>query len=219
MDPPTATDEHRRPGGRILRQTVERSTGTAFVLAGTTMLASFVVPIGLSAVTDLAWLAGLALVGLAVVGVAVGVHGMYLRLDVPSPAARIGTAAASIAGVVAAGWLVAIAVVVAGAGLAGTAVPRPMGLFRWTALAMASGFALGYVLVGAAHARGAGPHRRAGQLMAVGGVALLLPVVVALVGPAFAVRTPGWLLFPVLGFVALDTLVVGRLGRTSRSPN
>lgn len=175
------------------------------------ILASFVVPLGVSTVTNPAWPSGVALIGLAVLVAFIGVFGLVLRLDEVPWVAWSGVAASGIAGVVAIGWLAALGVLLSGPGVTWGMASEQMGLFRWSALVMASGFALGYLAVGTAHWREAGPHRRSGRLLVIGGVAFLVPVAVELLRPISGVHVPGWLLFAVLGFVALDTLFVGRL--------
>lgn len=207
---PTPTDEPRRPGTRLLREAIADATGSAFLIAGLILLASLVVPIGLSAVTDLAWTAGLGLVALAVLAAAAGVTGLSLRLDRRAPLARTGALAAAAAATVAVGLLVAVGLVVAGVSVRAIAGSDPMGTFRWVALAMAGGTALGFLLVGVASRRQPTAPRRVGPLLALGGVGLLIPGLVELAGPLVGTTTPAWLLFAVIGLVVTVSLAVGR---------
>lgn len=202
---------------RLLGETVERSAGTAFLLSGTLIIASVVVPVVLKTVTDLAWTSGLALIGLAIVAVSVGVFGTSRRLGTGSPIVAFGIVAAGIAGLAAAGLVIAVSLVATGVGLGVLSVPRFMGLFRLTALVMAAGVGLGYLFVGAGAWRDDAVGRRLAQLMVAGGTALLIPVVIALLGPIVAFQLSGWLLFGVLGLVALDTLAIGWLLQESQA--
>lgn len=194
---------------------LERRSGSAFVLAGVLILASLVVPIGFEALTDRSWATGLVLVGLAVVTVTVGLFGLYPRVNDRAPwLALAGAGAAAVAGV-AALVLIALAAIALVAGIARLPVPEPMGAFAALGLSMAGGLSLGLLLFGGASWRTAIPSRAVGGLLIAGGAALLAPVAVELLGPAFGVATPAWLLFGAIGAVALDTLAVGYGLRTS----
>lgn len=58
-------------------ESLEQHSASAFASAGTALLVSSFVPIGLRDVTEWSWLAGIVLVGLGVVWVALGLLGLY----------------------------------------------------------------------------------------------------------------------------------------------
>lgn len=191
-------------------KSLENRTGSAFTLAGASLLASLFVPIGLLTLTEWSWLAGIALVGLAVVATAVGLLGLYPRGSTRSPGlARLGVLSAIVAG--AAGLTVlGSSVVTAGAVvLPGAEFSVGTRAFAILALTMAGGYALGFLSFGVVDLRSDDPLGRTGQLLAIGGLLLSVPVVGGLAQLGFGVRLPAWVLFPVLGLVAIDTVAVG----------
>lgn len=191
-------------------ESLENERRRAFVLAGALVLASLVTPVGLSAVTDLAWLAGLGLVGLGVASVAVGLLGLYPAVDDRSP--RLAVAGAVCAGVAgaAATALVGLTVAALASVVAFGVEPAvPMALFVAVALLMAVGYALGFLLFGMAGRSAAALPGTSVRLLLVGGGALLVPAVGELARVGFGVGPPPWTVFPVLAVAGLATLGVG----------
>jgi hypothetical protein len=174
------------------------------------LVASFFVPVGLSTVTGWAWATGIVLAGLAVVAVAVGLLGLYPQVNERAPrVAFAGALFAVITGITALSLIVTLGVaLVAEIGL-GMNVPRPTAVFIVVALVMANGFALGFLLFGVGTRRTDTVPRNVSHLLVVGGVLLLAPVLVETLGFVYPVTTPPWVLFPILGLVALDSLIVG----------
>lgn len=198
-------------------ESIENRTAGAFTLAGTLLLASLLVPAGLSALVGWGWLAGIVLVGLAVVSVAVGLLGLYPGGVERAPTlARAGALWALVAG--AAGL-----VVLAMSGLTAAALVLPgvefsLGVRTFAALSLATAgaYALGFLSFGLVGLRSDERPGRTGRLLAGGGLLLLGPVVGELSRLVLGIGPPPWILFPVLGLVAVDTLAVGiRLRRTS----
>ena len=167
-------------------------------------------PIGLEAVTDWAWASGIILAGGAVMAVAVGLLGFYPQVTERTPrVALIGALFAGIAGTAALGLITSLGItLVAELGL-GMSLPRPTGVFVVVALVMAGGFTLGFLLFGVGTRKMDTVPCIVSHLLVLGGVLLLAPVLVELLGLIYPVTTPPWALFPVLGVVALDTLVIG----------
>lgn len=189
---------------------LENRTSSAFTLAGLSLAASVVVPVALAAVTDWHWVSGLGLVGLGAVAVATGLLGLYPRVGARAPRlAGAGAVCAVVAGVAGVALVsMALVALVAGAAL-GAPLPKPTGLFAVVALSMAGGFALGFVLFGAASWRTGTPSHTAGRLLVAGGAVLLVPVAGELLRAGTGAGPPPWILFPALGLVTLDTLAVG----------
>ena len=206
----TGVDDSRPTGGVVPWRSLEKQRASAFMLAGSLMVASFIVPVGLSSVTDWAWASGILLVGLAVVAVAVGLFGLYPQINErASRVAFTGAIFAGIAGIAALSLIAVLGIVlVAEIGLS-MSISKPMDFFVMVALSMAGGFSLGFLLFGVAARRSDGLSRSVGQLLVVGGLLLLAPVIVEILGLVYSVTTPPWVLFPILGVVALDTLTVG----------
>lgn len=194
----------------VLWKLIEAHTASAFTLGGASLLASLFVPVGLLALTEWSWLAGIVLAGLAVVATAVGLLGLYPRADGRSPKlAMAGAVSAAVAGT-------AGSILLALSGLTVTAITLPdfefsvgMRPFAIIALAMAGGYALGFLSFGIAGRRGDDLSGRTSQLLAGGGALLLVPVVGGLLQLGFGIGQPPWLLFPILGLVAIDTVAVG----------
>lgn len=190
-------------------QTFETHRGSAFLLAGSSLIASVVVPVGISVLTDWAWASGLLLVGFAVMALAIGLLGLYPQTSEPAPGAASGGAIfAGIAGTAALSLFATTGVVLVGELGLGTSLPRPTGVFVAVALAMAGGSSLGLLSFGFA-VRRTTTSRTVGHLLAGGGLLLLLPVAVESLGLVSDVTTPPWVLFPVIGLVAIDMLVIG----------
>lgn len=191
-------------------ESLERRSGSAFMLTGALILASLIVPIGLEALTDWSWASGLVLIGLAVLTVSVGLLGLYPQVNDRTPRlALAGAGAATVAGVAALGLVALVGIAVGGEFVTVLTVSEPMSAFTLLGLSMASGFSLGLLLFGIATWQTEVPSRTVGGLLMAGGLSLLFPVVVEFLGPTFGVNTPPWLLFPVIGGVALDTMVIG----------
>lgn len=202
-------------------ESLERRRASAFVLAGVLILASLIVPIGLEALTDWSWAWGIVLIGLAVVTVSVGLLGLYPQVKDRTPRlALAGAGAATLAGAAALGLIALVGIAVGSEFAVGLTVSEPTSVFALLGLSTAGGFSLGLLLFGVATWQTAAPSRTVGGLLIAGGVALLAPVVVELLGPAFGVNTPPWLLFPVIGGVALDTAAIGcSLGTRATAPD
>lgn len=185
---------------------VERRSGSAFLLAGVLILTSLVVPVGFNALTEQSWIAGLALVGLAVMTVAVGLFGLYPKVNNDTPkVALAGVGAATIAGVAALGLIVLIGFKL----VDGFVFADPTRIFALLGLSMAGGFALGLLLFGVAIQQTEAHSRSVGKLLLIGGVALLAPVIIEFIGQIYGVSTPPWVLFPIMVGVALDTVMIG----------
>lgn len=167
-------------------------------------------PIGLAAVTDWAWVSGIVLAGGAVMAVAVGLLGFYPPVTERTPrVALTGAFFAGLVGTAALGLITSLGITLfAELGL-GMILPRPTGVFVVGALVMASGFALGFLLFGVGTRRTDTVPLTVSHLLVLGGVLLLAPVLVELLGLVYPITTPPWVLFPILGGVALDTLVIG----------
>ena len=206
-------------GNRTL-ESLEQGSASAFILTGVLILASLVVPIGLETVTDWSWASGLVSIGLAVVAVSVGLFGLYPQVNDRTPKlALAGVGAATVAGVAAVGLLALVGTAVGGEVVAGLTIREPMSAFTLVGLAMAGGFSLGFLLFGVAVWRTESPSRTVGGLLTAGGVALLAPVVVEVLDLTFGMNAPRWLLFPVIGSLAVDTVAIGYSlrGRTTAS--
>lgn len=199
----TITTEHRW-------NSIEQRSDSAFALAGAALLASLVVPVGLAAVTDRPWIAGIALAGVAVLSVTIGLFGLYARVNDLAPRLSLaGVGGASIAGVGALGLLGLAGAALVDVAVPGLDVPEPMGLFAALSLAAAGGIAVGLLAFGVAVWYDDTLSRTVGALLVVGGAALFVPVVVELFGPTVGVETPAWLLFAVIALVAVDALAIG----------
>lgn len=196
---------------RILQWgSLENRTAGAFTLSGALLVASLLVPVGLSPFVDWSWLPGIVLVGLAVVSVGVGLLGLYPggveRAPKLASAGALWAVVAGTAGLV----LLALSGLTAGAAvLPGVEFSVRMGTFAATALAMAGGYALGFMSFGLVGLRSDDSPGRTGQLLTGGGALLLVPVVGELSRLGLGFGPPPWLVFPVLGLVAVDALAVG----------
>lgn len=198
----------------------EGRSDSAFVLAGALVLLSLVVPVGLEVFTEMAWAAGIVLIGLAVLSVSIGLAGLYPQVTNRAPRlALAGVGAAVVAGIAALGLIALVGVALVGEVASGLSLSEPMSVFTALILSMTSGFAVGFLLFGIASWKSGTPSRTVAGLLIVGGVALLAPVGVELSGLVFDTETPVWLLLSVLGLIALDILAIGHTlrPRTSRS--
>lgn len=199
---------------------LEQRSASAFALAGVLILASLVVPVGLEPLTDWSWAAGLVLIGLAVTTISVGLIGLYPRVNDRVPGVALaGVGAAAVAGVAALGLIALVGFALVGEVVLGTTVSEPMGVFAVLSLSMAGGFSLGLLLFGVASWRTGTPSMTVGALLFAGGIALLAPVVIELIGLRFGMDTPAWLLFPVIGAIALDALAIGYSLRSRTDPH
>ena len=198
-------------------ESLEQRSASAFLVTGVLILASLVVPVGLKPFIDWSWVSGIVLIALAVVSVAVGLFGLYPQVNDWTPKlALAGVVAATVAGVAALGLIALAGIAVGNKFDLGLAVVDPMRVFALVGLLMAGGFSLGLLLFGVAIWRTEGTARTIGGLLVFGGGALLTPVAVELLGLPFGVNAPPWLLFPVIGGLALDTFAVGYSLRSKR---
>ena len=191
-------------------KSLEQRSASAFLVTGVLILASLVVPVGLKPFTDWSWVSGIMLIALAVVSVAVGLVGLYPRVNDRTPKlALAGVGAATVAGVAALGLVVLAGIAVGNEVDLSLTVVDPMRVFVLVGLLMAGGFSLGLLLFGVAIWQTEPASRTVGGLLIVGGGGLLAPVAVELLGLLFRVNAPPWLLFPVILGLALDTAAVG----------
>ena len=202
-----------------LWQFLEQHTDSAFTLAGISLLASLVVPIGIRTVVDWPWLVGVVLVGLGVVAVAFGLLGLYSRPNDRFPRlAAAGAGSATISGT-AGVFLLALSGLTAGSMVISSfEFSVGMRTFAVIAFAMAGGYAFGSLSFGIAGRRGAGLSGRTSQLLVGGGTLLLVPAVGGLLQFSFGIDQPPWIFFPFLGLVAIDTVAVGITLRSGSDP-
>ncbi|MDY6819218.1 MAG: hypothetical protein SVG88_11200 [Halobacteriales archaeon] len=182
----------------------------AFKIGGSLLAGSLVVPPLLTVIIPWSWVLGLILAGGAVVMIAVGVVGLYPRMNERTPGlAVVGTAGAVIAGVCAVILIGTVGFAAIVGGLFGVTFPRPTGAFVLLSLVMATGLGSAFVLSGLALTRNDHDLGVAGALLAGGGgvvvVATLGEVSRAMVG----ISPPRWILFLVLGLLVVDSLAVG----------
>lgn len=189
---------------------IEEHRGIAFLLAGLLILASFIIPSLLAPLTDWAWASGLLLIGFAILAVTAGLFGLYPQTTEQAPGVAVtGALFASLAASASISLIAGVGVILFAQMGLGTTASRPGELFVIIALLMVSGFALGLLFMGVAARRTASLSRNVGQLLVGGGLLLLLPVVIETVGLVSSIRTPPWLLFPIIGVVAIDMLAIG----------
>lgn len=74
---------------------------------------------------------------------------------------------------------------------------------------MAGGVSVPSLLFGGAVRKTADIPRDVGFLLAGAGMLLLPPMGVEILGVVASVRTPAWVLFPIVGVVALDMVAIG----------
>lgn len=196
---------------------LDKRAVSAFTLSGVLLLASIVVPVGLKPVTEWAWVSGIVLVGLAVLSVAAGLLGLYPRVTDDAPhLAILGMLSAVVAGVAALGLLVMGVIALVGEGAFGVDLGKPVGIFVAVTLAMASGFSVGFLSIGAAGRRSDAISRTSSQLLLLGGALLLVPIAGEFLRRGFGVVVgiPSWVFLPVLGLVTFDALAIGYSFRT-----
>ena len=200
---------------------LERRVAAAFQLAGVLLLASAVVPVGLEAVSDRAWVAGIVLASGAVVAVALGLLGTYPRaVDGAPRLARTGALAGVLAGLAALATIGVLVALLGGTVPIGPNLPVLEPAFAALALAMAGGTGIALVAVGIASRRADGALRDAAPLLVLGGGALLVPVLGFGSELAGGVGVPRPVPLLALAVVALTTLIAGRRlgGGTGREP-
>lgn len=198
--------------GAVPWESIEKYRASAFLLAGSSTIASVIVPVGISGLTDLARASGILLIGFAVIAVAVGLLGVYPPAYERVPrVAHTGALFAGVAAFAASSLIVGIGVVLLAEVGSGTNVPRLTGVFVVIALSMTGGFALGFLLFGFAVKHITTIPRSVGHLLVGGGSLLLLSAVVETLGSMYSVNTPPWTFFSILGVVAIDMLVIGYL--------
>lgn len=203
----TSTTDRPRRRSLVPWEPLQRHVPHAFLLAGASLLASLLVPPGLLTATGWSWLAGIALAGLSA---GTGLLGLYPAGRTRTP--RLAVVGGVAAAVAAAAGLTVIALSAATASavvLPGTAFSVGTRAFVPLALAVAGGYALGFLAFGVAGIRSTQLPRRTGGLLAAGGLLLAVPAVGGLAQLAVGVRLPAWVLLPVLGLVATDTVAVG----------
>lgn len=188
----------------------ERRVAPAFTIAGLSLIASLLLPVGLAAFAERAWIAGLLLVGFGVVAVTVGLVGLYPRIDARSPRlATIGVLSGVVAGVSALGLIALGTIALVGPVVSDVTLGTPMGAFSAIAISMASGYSVGFLSYGVHAWRATPPSRTAGLFLLLGGGLLLVPVVGELVRFAAGTGPPPWLFVPAVGGVSLATLALG----------
>lgn len=210
--PTTGVDDSNPPLDIVPWESFETHRASAFEIAGGLTIASFIVPVGISALTDWAWASGILLIGFAVIGVAVGLFGLYPQTNEGAP--RLAFTGVLFAGIAAIAALILIVstgiILLFGLGTV-TSSSMTVEIFLLGALSMAGGFSLGFLLFGIAGRRVSTISSRVCHLLVGGGLLLLLPVVVETLGFVTNVSTPAWILFPILGVMAIDMLAIGHL--------
>jgi len=207
-----ATQSHVVPWGWLSKR-----AASAFTLSGVLLLASVIVPMGLKAVTEWAWVSGIVLVGLAVLSVAAGLLGLYPRVTDDAPhLAILGFLSAGVAGVAALGLLAMGVLALVGEGAFGMDLGKPVGIFVAVTLSMASGFSLGFLSIGAAGRRSDTISRTSSRLLLLGGALLLVPIAGEVLRRGFGVEVgiPPGVFLPVIGLVTLVALALGYSLRT-----
>lgn len=182
----------------------------AFLAAGSLLLGSLVVPIGLSPVTRYGWVVGLLLVGLGVVSAAIGLLGLSLGLERPAPLlAFAGAATAVIAGVAAVALVAVSAIAIGWIAAFGEvpAVPKPA--FLVLASLMAVGYAVGLLVTGLAVYTSGVTSVATIRFLLLGGSVLLVAAVGALLRMGIGIGLPPWTVPPAILVAGLATVGVG----------
>jgi len=209
QDSTTAT-EYDSESRIVPWENLEQRTASAFMIGGGLLIASFFVPIGLEGITNWNWVSGIGLVGLAVLAVTVGQVGLYNR--VTARRSKLPIAAVLSAVVAGGGALILITmggVAYVGIGVLGLELGTPKLVFKTVAFLTSSGYALGFSLFGIAGFRTETLSKTTSQLLLVGGVTLLIPIVAVSLQAGLGINMPDWLFVPALAVVAVDTLAVG----------
>lgn len=198
---------------------LERHAGSSLATGGVMLLASFVWPLGLAAVTQWAWAVGIVLAGIAVLSIAAGLLGLYPESNAAAPRlSSLGAVSATVAGAAALG-LIGMAVAAVGAILHGVDLGKPMGIFAALALSMGGGLSTGMVAFGIALWTANGDLGVIPALLVGTGAALLVPVLGEVLRLGTGIAFPGLVLFPVLVGMSLVALTAGyELGRGGHSP-
>ena len=206
----TTASEYDSKSRIVPWENLEQRTASAFMIGGGLLIASFFVPIGLKEITNWNWVSGIELVGLAVLAVAVGQVGLYKR--VTARGSKLSIVAVLSALVAGGGALVLITmggVAYVGIGVLGLELGTPKVMFKIVAFLTSSGYALGFSLFGIAGFRTETLSKTTSQLLLVGGVTLLIPIVAVSLQAGLGINMPEWLFVPTLAVVAVDTLAVG----------
>lgn len=183
--------------------------GPAFAAGGAALVASFVVPVALTRVTEWAWTTGLVLAGFAGVAFAAGLLGLYpTGRDAAPRLSGLGAISAAVAGAAGLG-LVAMGTLALTGGTVGVALGKPMGIFAAVVLSLGLGLALGLVAFGTALWTTEEADTVTSALLVGGGAALLIPVGGELLRIVGGIATPGWLLFPALAGLSVLGVTVG----------
>lgn len=191
-------------------ETLTGRAAAAFTLGGLFLVASLLLPVGLAGITDLSWVAGIELVGLAVLSVAVGLSGLYPRVREAEPTLAFGGILSSIVAAGAAIVMLSMGgyALVAGGAL-GMELGTPKALFMTASLLMASGYGLGFALIGIALYRTKQTAGYTSPMLVIGGLSLLLPVAAELLRRGFGYEAPQWLFLPAIGVVTITTIAIG----------
>lgn len=209
QDSTTAT-EYESKSSIVQWRNLKHRTASAFTIGGVLLIASFFVPIGLEGITNWNWVSGIELVGLAVLAVTVGQVSLYKRVNARE--SKLPIAAVLSALVAGGGALVLMTmggVAYVGIGVLGLELGTPKVMFKTVAFLTSSGYALGFTLFGIAGFRTETLSKTTSQLLLVGGVTLLIPIVAVSLRAGLGVNTPEWLFIPALVVVAIDTLAIG----------
>lgn len=196
---------------------LEQNTSAAFTLAGVALLASLLVPVGLSMVTSWAWVAGLILVGVGVFAAVSGLLGFYIGVaERASLSATTGVLGGVVAGIAAlsllamAGYALIVGVIL------GVELGKPIVVFKTGALLLAGGLTVGYIALGVAGWRAGPDYSTAGQMLVLGGLLLLVPTGGEVLRIVMGIQQPEWVFLPILVLVSLTTVAVGYVTRQSR---
>jgi|GEM_PF-5692428 len=212
MDTHASTSQIDRSGRLrfVTWRILEHHTDSALTLGGMSLLGSLLVPVGLGAFTEWAWLAGIVLVGLGVLAVTLGLLGLYSRTKDRSPQlATVGAIVAVVAGIAGLVLLALSGLTTGAVVLQNVEFAVGMQSFAVITITVAGEYALGLLSFGILALRSDGSPGRTSLLLTGGGVLMLVPVIGALLQLGFGVDQPPWLLFPILGLVAIDTVAVG----------
>lgn len=193
-------------------ESLEERAPATFTLAGVSLVASALVPVGLQTVTDWAWVSGIVLVGVAVIAVAVGLFGLYPTISERAPhLATVGVLSATVAGTAALGLIAMGGIALVGEGALGMDLGKPIGVFAVVTLSTAGGFSLGFLSFGTAGWRTDVLPGPTSQLLLLGGTVLLVPIVGETLRRGFGIETgiPPWIFLPALGLVTFDTMALG----------